>query len=108
LLKKYVIKTIEKLKLRRLIMNFIPVEDRILVKREEEVTKTSSGIFIPDSAKEKPQRGEVLAVAKKVKEDIKVGDTVVFSKYGAVDLVLDNEEYVVLKVEDILGVIKNK
>ena len=89
-------------------MNFIPIEDRVLVKREEEVTKTSSGIYIPDSAKEKPQRGEVLAVAKKVEEDIKVGGTVVFSKYGAVDLVLDNEEYVVLKVEDILGVIKNK
>ncbi len=86
-------------------MNFLPIEDRILVKREEEATKTASGIYIPDSAKEKPQRGEVKAVAKKV-EDIEIGDTVVFSKYGAVDLVLDGEDFVVLKVEDILGVIK--
>jgi chaperonin GroES len=86
-------------------LNFLPIEDRILVKREEEATKTASGIYIPDSAKEKPQRGEVKAVAKKV-EDIEIGDTVVFSKYGAVDLVLDGEDFVVLKVEDILGVIK--
>jgi chaperonin GroES len=86
-------------------MNFIPIDDRVLVKREEEATKTASGIYIPDSAKEKPQRGEVKAVSKKV-EEIEVGDTVVFSKYGAVDLVLDGEDFIVLKTEDILGVIK--
>jgi chaperonin GroES len=85
-------------------MNFIPIEDRVLVKREEESNKTASGIYIPDSAKEKPQRGEVVAVSKKAEEEgIKVGDTVVFSKYGAVDLKLDNQEYVVLKIEDIYG-----
>jgi chaperonin GroES len=87
------------------LVNFTPIDDRILVKRAEEATQTASGIYIPDSAKEKPQRGEVKAVAKKV-EDIKVGDTVVFSKYGAVELVLDGEEFIVLKLEDILGVIK--
>lgn len=87
-------------------MNFTPIDDRILVKREEEATKTASGIYIPDSAKEKPQRGEVIAVSKKASEDIAVGDTVVFSKYGAVDLRLENEDFVVLKLEDILGVIK--
>ncbi|EJF06231.1 Co-chaperonin GroES [Thiovulum sp. ES] len=86
-------------------MNFTPIDDRVLVKREEEATKTASGIYIPDSAKEKPQRGEVKAVSKKV-EEIEVGDTVVFSKYGAVDLVLDGEDFIVLKTEDILGVIK--
>jgi chaperonin GroES len=87
-------------------MNFIPIEDRILVKREEEATKTVSGLYIPDSAKEKPQRGEVVAVSKKASKLIEVGDTVVFSKYGAVDLVLDGVEYAVLKLEDTLGVIK--
>jgi chaperonin GroES len=87
-------------------MNFTPIDDRILVKREEEATKTASGIYIPDSAKEKPQRGEVLAVSKKASEDISVGDTVVFEKFGARELVLDGEDYIVLKIEDILGVIK--
>jgi len=87
-------------------MNFTPIDDRILVKREVEATKTVSGIYIPDSAKEKPQQGKVLAVSKKASEDISVDDTVVFSKYGAVELVLDGEEFVVLKLEDILGVIK--
>jgi len=87
-------------------MNFTPIDDRILVKREEEATKTSSGIYIPDSAKEKPQRGEVIAVSKKASEDISVGDTVVFSKYGAIDLKLNDEDFVVLKLEDVLGVIK--
>ena len=86
-------------------MNFTPIDDRVLVKREEEATQTASGIYIPDSAKEKPQRGEVLAVSEKSGENMSVGDTVVFSKYGAVDLVLDGQDYVVLKLEDILGVI---
>jgi chaperonin GroES len=87
-------------------MNFTPIDDRILVRRAEEATQTASGLYIPDSAKEKPQRGEAIAVSKKASEDISVGDTVVFSKYGAVELVLDGEEFVVLKLEDILGVIK--
>jgi chaperonin GroES len=89
-------------------MNFIPIDDRVLVKREEEATKTLSGIYIPDSAKEKPQRGEVLAIGKKVEEDgvIAVGDTIVFSKYGATEINLDGKELLVLKLEDILGAIK--
>ena len=87
-------------------MNFTPIEDRVLVKREEEATKTASGIYIPDSAKEKPQRGKVVAVGEKAKKDIEVGNTVVFSKYGAVEVTLENEEYVILKLEDIYGVIK--
>jgi chaperonin GroES len=87
-------------------MNFIPIGERVLVKREVEANKTASGIFIPDSAKEKPQRGIAVAVSKDVINEISVGDTVVFSKYGSADLVLEGIEYAVLKKEDILGIIK--
>ncbi len=87
-------------------MNFIPIGERVLVKREVEANKTASGIFIPDSAKEKPQRGIAVAVSKDVINEISVGDTVVFSKYGSTDLVLEGIEYAVLKKEDILGIIK--
>ncbi len=86
-------------------MNFTPIGERVLVKREVEANKTASGIFIPDSAKEKPQRGVAIAISKEISE-ISVGDIVVFGKYGSVDLVLDGVEYAVLKKEDIIGVIK--
>src|SRR5688572_9500318 len=89
-----------------------PLRDRILVKRMEEETKTQGGIIIPDSAKEKPQAGEVVAVGNgKVLEDGKVvplevkrGDHVLFGKYSGTEIKLDGEEFLILKEEDILGV----
>lgn len=86
-------------------MNFQPLGKRVLVKRVEETKTTASGIIIPDNAKEKPLTGEVIAVSKEV-EDIKANDKVVFAKYGGSEIKLDNEEYLVLNTDDILGIIK--
>ncbi|AJC94313.1 co-chaperone GroES [Campylobacter volucris] len=86
-------------------MNFQPLGKRVLVKRVEETKTTASGIIIPDNAKEKPLNGEVVAVSKEV-EDIKAGDKVVFAKYGGSEIKLDNEEYLVLNTDDILGILK--
>ena len=85
-------------------MGFQPLNKKVLVKRIEEEAKTASGIIIPDSAKEKPSIGTVEAVAKDV-EDIKVGDSVVFSKYGGTDLPLNDEDFLVLDHENILGIL---
>ncbi len=88
-------------------MNFQPLANRVLVEREEEVTTTASGIIIPDNAKEKPQRGKVLAVGPDAKEEgINEGDTVVFGKYAGTDIVLDDKEYLILESGDILGILK--
>jgi len=86
-------------------MNFQPLGDRLLVERVEEATTTASGIIIPDNAKEKPSRGKVLAIGSDV-EDINVDDVVVFGKYAGTDLILDDNEYLVLEVSDVLGIIK--
>ncbi|PSM51762.1 10 kD chaperonin (cpn10) [Campylobacter blaseri] len=87
-------------------MNFQPLGKRILVKREEETKTTATGIIIPDNAsKEKPSVGEVVAVSKE-SEGINVGDTVVFSKYAGSEVNLDGEKYLVLNLEDTLGIIK--
>ena len=86
-------------------MNFKPLGDRVLVERVEEETTTASGIIIPDNAKEKPSRGKVLAIGSEV-EEIREGDIVVFGKYAGTDLVLDDNEYLVLEVSDILGIVK--
>lgn len=86
-------------------MNFQPLGKRVLVKRVEETKTTASGIIIPDNAKEKPLNGEVVAVSKEI-EDIKAGDKVVFAKYGGSEIKLDNEEYLVLNTDDILGILK--
>lgn len=86
-------------------MNFQPLGKRVLVKRVEETKTTASGIIIPDNAKEKPLNGEVVAVSKEV-ENIKAGDKVVFAKYGGSEIKLDNEEYLVLNTDDILGILK--
>jgi len=86
-------------------MNFQPLGDRLLVERVEEATTTASGIIIPDNAKEKPSRGKVLAVGNDV-EDVTTGDSVVFGKYAGTELVLDDKEYLVLELSDILGIIK--
>jgi len=95
-------------------MNLKPLGDRVIVKPAEAEEKTQSGLFIPDTAKEKPQRGEVVAVGEgKLKDDgtrvpidVKVGDTVIFSKYGGSEVKIDNVEYKILDAErDIIAVV---
>nr|WP_314476828.1 co-chaperone GroES [uncultured Campylobacter sp.] len=86
-------------------MNFQPLGKRVLVERLEDVKATASGIIIPDNAKEKPLSGKVLAVSSEV-EGVSVGDSVVFAKYGGTEVVLDGKTYLVLKIEDVLGVLK--
>jgi chaperonin 10 Kd subunit len=86
-------------------MNFQPLGKRVLVERLEDVKTTASGIIIPDNAKEKPLSGKVLAVSSEV-EGVNVGDSVVFAKYGGTEVVLDGKTYLVLKIEDVLGVLK--
>jgi chaperonin GroES len=90
-----------------------PLHDRILVRRMPEEEKTTGGIIIPDTAKEKPQRGEIVATGKgRVTEDgkvlpleVKVGDRVLFGKYSGTELKLGSSEYLMMREEDILGVI---
>lgn len=86
-------------------MNFQPLGKRVLVERLEDVKTTASGIIIPDNAKEKPLSGKVLAISSEV-EGVSVGDSVVFAKYGGTEVVLDGKTYLVLKIEDVLGVLK--
>jgi len=89
-----------------------PLHDRVLVRRVDEETKTAGGIIIPDTAKEKPQRGEIVATGKgRVTEDgkitpldVKVGDRVLFGKYSGTELKLNGGEYLMMKEEDILGI----
>ena len=95
-------------------MTIRPLHDRILVKRLEEQHKTAGGLFIPDAAKEKPQQGKVIAVGKgKVNDegkvtplDVKVGDKVLFGKYSGSEIKLDGEEHLIMREEDILGVVE--
>lgn len=88
-------------------MKFKPLGERVLVERLEEESKTSSGIIIPDNAKEKPLMGKVKAISAKVTEEktLKEGDTIVFGKYAGSEIKLDNVEYIVLESKDILGVL---
>lgn len=88
-------------------MKFKPLGERVLVERLEEESKTSSGIIIPDNAKEKPLMGKVKAISAKVAEEktLKEGDTIVFGKYAGSEIKLDNVEYIVLESKDILGVL---
>ncbi len=94
-------------------MKIRPLHDRILVKRVEEETKTKGGIIIPDSAKEKPFEGEVVAVGggrktedgKVIALDVKTGDRILFSKYAGSDIKIDDVEYLIMKEDDVLGVI---
>ena len=89
-----------------------PLHDRILVRRMAEEEKTSGGIIIPDTAKEKPQRGEIVATGKgRVTEDgktlpleVRVGDKVLFSKYSGTELKLDGTEFLMMREEDVLGI----
>jgi len=95
-------------------MNLKPLGDRVIVRPADAEEKTQSGLFIPDTAKEKPQRGEVIAVGDgKLKDDgtrvaidVKVGDTVIFSKYGGSEVKIDGVEYKILDAErDIIAVV---
>ena len=94
-------------------MKLRPLHDRILVKRVEEETTTKGGIIIPDSAKEKPAEGKVISVGngkvgedgKKIPLDIKKGDRILFSKYGGTEVKVDGEEYLIMREDDVLGVI---
>lgn len=88
-------------------MKFRPLDKRVVLERVEEDTKTTSGIIIPDNAKEKPLIGVVKAISKKIEKecDFKVGDKVVFDKYKGSEVKIDGKVYVVLDVEDLLGVL---
>lgn len=81
-----------------------PLADRLIIKRLEAEEKTASGIVLPDTAKEKPEQGEVLEVGKDVKE-VKKGDKVIFSKYSPSEVKVDGNEYLIVKEEDILAII---
>ena len=95
-------------------MKIRPLQDRIIVKRIEEEETTSGGIIIPDTAKEKPQEGEVIAVGKgKVGEDgkvqpldVKKGDKVLFSKYAGTEVNIEDVEHLIIREDDVLGVIE--
>lgn len=86
-------------------MNFQPLGDRVLVEVVKEEKKTASGIIIPDTAKEKPSRGKIVAISEDVK-NINVGDNVIFTKYAGTELKLDNKDYLVVNIKDILGLLK--
>ena len=90
-----------------------PLEDRVVVKPGEEEETTVSGIVIPDTAKEKPQEGEVVAVGpgrfedgNRVPMDVKTGDRVLYSKYGGTEVKVEGEEYLVLSARDVLAIVK--
>lgn len=95
-------------------MNLRPLQDRIIVKRVEEETKTAGGLFIPETAKEKPQRGEIVAAGngKKTEDgkvlplDVKVGDVVLFGKYAGTEVKVDGNDYLMMREDDILAVVE--
>jgi chaperonin GroES len=95
-------------------MKIRPLQDRVIVRRIEEAEKTKGGIIIPDTAKEKPMEGKVIAVGKgKVLEDgkihpldVKAGDRVLFAKYAGTEVKIDEEEHLIMREDDILGVIE--
>ncbi len=94
-------------------VDFTPLHDRVLVRRIEADEKTAGGIIIPDSAKEKPQEGEVLAVGKgtrdedgdRIELDVKVGDKILFGKWSGTEVKLDGKDLIIMKESDILGII---
>jgi len=95
-------------------MKLRPMQDRIIVKRLEEETVTAGGIFIPETAKEKPQKGEIIAVGngKKTEDgkviplDVKVGEKVLFGKYSGTEIKVEGEEFLIMREDDILGVME--
>ena len=92
---------------------FTPLHDRIVVRRTEEGETIRGGIIIPDSAKEKPQQGEVIAVGKGKSNDkgevfpldVKAGDTILFGKYSGTEIKLDGEEFLIMREEEVLGIV---
>ncbi len=96
-------------------MKIRPLQDRVIVKRIAEEEKTKGGIIIPDTAKEKPQEGKIVSVGKgKVNDDgklvpveVKVGDRILFGKYSGTEIKLNGEEHLIMREEDILGVIES-
>jgi len=95
-------------------MKVKPLQDRVLVERLQEEEKTKGGLFIPDSAKEKPMQGKVVAAGngrvmedgKKIPMDVKVGDVVLFAKYSGNDVKIDDKEYLIMKEDDILAIVE--
>jgi chaperonin GroES len=95
-----------------MVKDFVPLHDRILIRRIEERETTRGGLIIPDTAKEKPQDGEVMAVGKgKLKEngtvvplEVKPGDRVLFGKYSGTDIILDGDEYLIMREDEVLGI----
>jgi chaperonin GroES len=94
-------------------MKIRPLHDRVIVKRIKEEEKTKGGLIIPDTAKEKPQEGTVVAVGPRKQEDgkiismdVKAGDRILFGKYSGTEIKLDDEEHLILREDDILGVIE--
>ncbi len=96
-------------------MNLKPLGDRVIVKQAEAETQTKSGIIIADTAKEKPTKGTVIAVGegkwdeageKRIAPDVKVGDTVIYSKYGGTEVKVDGEDYLILRADDIYAVVE--
>ncbi len=96
-------------------MDIRPLHDRVVVRRIEEGETMQGGLYIPDSAKEKPQQGEVIAVGKGKKDDagklmaldVQVGDRILFGKYSGSDIKLDGAEYMIMREDEILGVLSN-
>ena len=91
-----------------------PLSDRVVVRAEEAEEMTSSGLYIPDSAKEKPQRGTVVSVGPgkvengtKIEMTVKEGDTVLYGKYSGTEITLDSEEYLIMRESDILGIVED-
>lgn len=95
-------------------MKIKPMNDRLLVKRVEEEAKSAGGVIIPDTAKEKPQEGKVIAVGpgkmgddgKRIPLDVKAGDRVLFSKYGGTEIKIDGVEHLFMRQDDVLGVLE--
>jgi chaperonin GroES len=94
-------------------MKFRPLHDRVVVKRLDGEEKTASGIIIPDSAQEKPMQGKIIAVGNGARDDngkimpldVKAGDTVLFGKWSGTEVKIDNEDYLIMKESDIMGVL---
>ena len=89
-------------------LNIIPLADRVLVEPLEAETKTASGIIIPDTAKEKPQKGSIVAVGPGTKENpvtVKVGDSVLYGKYSGTELKLEGKDYLIMRESDILAIV---
>ena len=95
-------------------MKLIPLADRVVIKQLEAEETTKSGIVLPGQSKEKPQQAEVIAVGpggvvdgKEIKMEVKVGDSVIYSKYAGTEVKFDNEEYIIVKQDEILAIINN-